>query len=81
MRISRRGALIGAGAAAVVAGVPGAVDATTREVLEVFRQLNSARQELVRDMMRALIKAQRHNERHGATAADDAVHLQRRAGQ
>ncbi len=42
MQISRRGALIGAGAAAVAAGVPGAVrgeDSEEAQVLALFRQM------------------------------------------
>ncbi len=42
MQISRRGALMSAGAAAVVAGVPGAVDASD-PVIGLAEQLNAAR--------------------------------------
>ncbi len=80
MQISRRDALMGAGAAAVVAGVPGAVRAgklplnnvKTREALELFGQLNPTRQDISITMMQSILKVQRANERNGFTAADDA---------
>ncbi len=80
MQISRRGALIGAGAAAVAAGVPGAVragklpldDAKTREALELFGQLNPERQGISLDAMRLFIEVQRSNESRGFTTEDDA---------
>ena len=81
MTISRRGVLTGAGAAAVtVAGVPGAAragklpldDAKTREALELFGQLNSARQAISLDAMRLFLEVQRSNESRGFTTEDDA---------
>ncbi len=81
MQISRRGALLGASAAAVaVAGVPGAVragkspldDAKTREALGLFGQLNSERQEISLVAMRMFLEVQRANERAGFTTEDDA---------
>ena len=72
MQISRRGALLGAGAAAVVAGVPGAVDATSRAVLAVFRQLNPVRQDIILGTMRLILETQRSNESRGFTIEDDA---------
>ncbi len=72
MQISRRGALLGASAAAVVAGVPGAVDATSREVLAVFRQLNPVRQDIILGTMRLILETQRSNESRGFTTEDDA---------
>ena len=79
MQITRRDALMGAGAAALVAGVPGAVradklpldDAEIR-ALAMFRQLNPVRREILLNMTRMALKAQRHNENQGFTAADDA---------
>ncbi len=80
MQISRRSALMGATAAVAVAGVPGAVragklpldDAKTREALELFGQLNSARQEISLDAMRLFLEVQRSNESRGFTTEDDA---------
>ncbi len=81
MQISRRGALLGASAAAMaVAGVPGAVragkspldDAKTREALELFGQLNSERQGISLDAMRVFLEVQRSNESRGFTTEDDA---------
>ncbi len=77
--ITRRTVLAGAGAA-VVAGVPQAVragkspldDAKTREALELFGQLNSARQEISLDAMRLFLEVQRSNESRGFTTEDDA---------
>ncbi len=80
MAITRRGALIGAGAAAVVAGVPGAVqggkspldDAKTRAALELFGQLNPERQGISLDAMRMFLEVQRHNESLGFMTEDAA---------
>ena len=91
MQISRRSALMGATAAVVVVGVPMAIqaretlpavmDAKTREALEVFRQLNSVRQDVILAGMQNILEVQRHNESQGFTTADDAARLQRRAVQ
>ena len=91
MQISRRSALMGATAAVAVVGVPMAaqareilpavMDAKTREVLELFPQLNPVRRDLVLWTMREFLKIQRANESHGFTAADDAAGYQGRAGQ
>ena len=80
MQISRRGALLGATAAVVVAGVPGTVragklpldDAKAREAMELFGQLNSERQEISLVAMRMFLEVQRANERAGFTTEDDA---------
>ena len=80
MQITRRDALVGASAAAMVAGVPGAAsagklpldDAKTREALELFRQLNPHRQEILLNTMRLVLEVQRSNESRGFTTEDDA---------
>ncbi len=80
MQISRRGALIGATAAAVVAGVPGRGragkspldDAKTREAMELFGQLNPERQEISLDAMRIFLEVQRSHESRGFMTEDDA---------
>jgi hypothetical protein len=78
--LTRRAALLSAVAAVAVAGVPGAVragkspldDAKIREALELFGQLNSARQEISLDAMRIFLEVQRSNESRGFTTEDDA---------
>ncbi len=80
MQITRRRAVLGAGAAAVVVGVPGAIqagklpldDAKAREALELFGQLNPVRQQISLDAMRTFLEVQRANERNGFTTEDDA---------
>ncbi len=54
MQISRRGAMLGASAAAVVAGVPGAVKADPEEhqLLTVLRQLPDDRRALIHHLSR-----------------------------
>jgi hypothetical protein len=78
MSISRRTALA-TGAAAIttaaitapvaISGLSGAAKAALAgeeaQVLVVYGQLNSVRQELSLNMMRILLKAQHHNERQG----------------
>ena len=72
--------MLGASAAAVVAGVPRAVragklpldDAKTREALELFGQLNPERQGISLDAMRLFLEVQRSNESRGFTTEDDA---------
>ncbi len=88
MQITRRDALVGAGAAAMAAGVPGAVragkspldDAKAREALELFGQLNAVRQEIALNAMRTFLEVQHHNESRGFTTADDARLSQKWAG-
>ena len=67
--ITRRGAMLGATAAVAVgtgaAPAARAADPEEGQVLALFRQLNSVRQETSLTMMRALLDVQRHNERHG----------------
>ena len=73
MSISRRDALLGASAAVAVAGVPTAVAARAAlaggeaRVLAMFRQLNSARQEIARMTVRSVLDVQRANEAYGWT--------------
>ncbi len=78
--LTRRAALLSAGAAVAVAGVPGVVragklplvDAKTREALELFGQLNPDRQGILLDTMRLVLEVQRSNESRGFTTEDDA---------
>ncbi len=84
MQITRRDALMGAGAAAVtgltvaplaIKAVDGKLpldDAKAREAMELFGQLNSSRQEISLDAMRMFLEVQRANERAGFTTEDDA---------
>ncbi len=74
MQISRRNALMGATAAAVVTGatvVPLAIKAALAgeeaQALALFRQLNPARQEVSLMAMRAFLDTQRANEANGWT--------------
>ena len=79
MQISRRDALQGGIAAAVVtgaitgplalkaAGVKAALAGEEVQALALFRQLNSYRQELSLMAMRTFLKVQRHNESIGWT--------------
>ena len=74
MSISRRDALLGAGAAAVTALPVSTVaaDTKTQEAFAVlFRQLNSPRQRVMLKNMEMVLKVQRGNERRGWTEADD----------
>ncbi len=83
MQISRRDALLGATAAAIVTGAitaPLAMKSARvkaaltndAQALAVFRQLNSVRRDLTLRTMRLILKVQRTNERNGFTTEDDA---------
>ncbi len=83
MKLTRRGALIGAGAAAVAA-LPTAVDAAAREAVQLFGQLNPRRQKVSLMAMRMFLEVQCHNESKGfvteeaARAAIEASYKTRR---
>ena len=87
MKITRRNALVGVTAAVVGAGVPAVAQARktlpaftntkTREALELFEQLNLARQEISLTAMRMFLDVQHHHERLGLT--EEAARSLRRA--
>ena len=83
MQITRRGAMLSVGAAAVTgltvaplaikaAGVQAALAGEEAQAIAVFRQLNPVRQNISTTMMQTILKVQRANERNGFTTEDDA---------